>query len=118
MPPGLLRHAGHPGHGHAAASWPPAQRSALGRIGTSLSGIPSERTPIQLETQRIVKRVAAVGLSLALCLALAWWLARGDWLHGLLAGLTLAMAMLPEELPVVLTCSWAWAPGGWRARRC
>ena len=30
-------------------------------------------------------------------------MAQGDWLHGLLAGLTLAMAILPEELPVVLT---------------
>jgi len=47
--------------------------------------------------------VAIVGLTLAAALAIAYWLTRGDWLHGLLAGLTLAMAVLPEELPVVLT---------------
>ncbi len=90
-------------------------RSALGRIGQSLAGIPSEQTPIQLETKRIVKRVAAVGLLLALGLAIAWWLARGDWLHGLLAGLTLAMAVLPEELPVVLTLFLGL--GAWRLAR-
>ncbi len=79
------------------------ERSALGRIGASLRAISTEGTPVQQETRRIVTWVAAVGLSLAAGLALAWGLARGDWLHGLLAGLTFAMAILPEELPVVLT---------------
>jgi Ca2+-transporting ATPase len=91
------------------------ERSALGRIGKSLSGIASERTPIQQETKLIVKRVAAVGLLLALGLALVWWLARGDGLRGLLAGLTLAMAILPEELPVVLTLFLGL--GAWRLAR-
>ena len=34
-------------------------------------------------------------LELAIVLAVLWGLSRGDWLHGLLAGLTLAMAILP-----------------------
>ncbi len=79
------------------------ERSALGRIGKSLAGLGDESTPIQRETRRIVKRVAIVGLALASALAVAYWVTLGDWLHGLLAGLTLAMAILPEELPVVLT---------------
>ncbi|MCE9661713.1 MAG: cation-translocating P-type ATPase [Burkholderiales bacterium] len=79
------------------------ERSALGRIGQSLAGIVVESTPIQQETRRVVKRVALVGLALAAALAVAYWIALGDWLHGLLAGLTLAMAVLPEELPVILT---------------
>ena len=37
---------------------------------------------------------------------------RGDWLNGLLAGITLAMANLPEEFPVVLTVFLAL--GAWR----
>ena len=45
-----------------------------------------------------MNRVAIVGLALAAVLALAYGMARGDWLRGLLAGLTLAMAILPEEL--------------------
>ena len=79
------------------------ERSALGRIGASLAGIAGEPTPIQRETRKVVKAVAAVGLVLAAALAVAYGMASGDWLHGLLAGLTLAMAILPEELPVVLT---------------
>ncbi len=46
---------------------------------------------------------------------LAYWVVRGDWLHSLLAGLTLAMAILPEELPVVLTLFLGL--GAWRLAR-
>ena len=78
-------------------------RSALGRIGASLQAITDAQTPVQRETAHIVTRVAVAGLILAAALAATWGIARGDWLSGLLAGLTLAMAILPEELPVVLT---------------
>jgi Ca2+-transporting ATPase len=100
------------GQGVVAAT---GERSALGRIGASLQAISTEITPVQRETQRIVAWVAAIGLSLAAALALAWGLTRGDWLHGLLAGLTLAMAILPEELPVVLTIFLGL--GAWRLAR-
>lgn len=91
------------------------ERSALGRIGQSLSGIQIETTPIQKETRRVVTRIAIIGLALAAALAVAFGLLRGDWLHGLLAGLTLAMAVLPEELPVVLTLFLGL--GAWRLAR-
>ncbi len=90
-------------------------RSSLGRIGASLRAIDSGPTPVQAETQRIVAWVAVAGLALALALALAWGLSRGEWLMGLLAGLTLAMAILPEELPVVLTIFMGL--GAWRLAR-
>ena len=91
------------------------EHSALGRIGASLQAITTENTPVQRETGRIVTWVAAVGLTVAAALALAWGLTRGDWLNGLLAGLTLAMAILPEELPVVLTIFLGL--GAWRLAR-
>ncbi|MDE2370154.1 MAG: cation-translocating P-type ATPase [Burkholderiales bacterium] len=91
------------------------ERSALGRIGQSLAGIAVETTPIEQETRRVVKFVAIFGLVLAAALAAAYGIARGDWLHGLLAGLTLAMAILPEELPVVLTLFLGL--GAWRLAR-
>ena len=91
------------------------ERSALGRIGQSLQGIQDELTPIQQETRRVVKIVAVVGLALAAVLALAFGLLRADWLGGLLAGLTLAMAILPEELPVILTIFLGL--GAWRLSR-
>ncbi len=90
-------------------------RSALGRIGASLAGINTAATPIQQETRRVVKRVALLGLALAAMLALLYWQLRGDALHGLLAGLTLAMAILPEELPLVLTIFLGL--GAWRLAR-
>ena len=91
------------------------ERSALGRIGASLQLISTEATPVQQETKRIVTWVATIGLTLAAVLALAWGLTRGEWLNGLLAGLTLAMAILPEELPVVLTIFLGL--GAWRLAR-
>ncbi len=89
--------------------------SALGRIGASLAALGGELTPIQLETRRVVKAVAIGGIGLAGALALAYWALRGDWLQGLLAGLTLAMAILPEELPVILTLFLGL--GAWRLGR-
>lgn len=91
------------------------ERSALGRIGKSLAGIAAEITPIQRETRGIVKRVALGGLALATAVAFAYWISTGDWLLSVLAGLTLAMAILPEELPVVLTLFLSL--GAWRLAR-
>ncbi|MBI3348803.1 MAG: cation-translocating P-type ATPase [Burkholderiales bacterium] len=90
-------------------------RSALGRIGVSLGGIVMEDTPIQRETAQVVRRVATAGVLIAALLAIGWAVSRGDWLTGLLAGLTLAMAILPEELPVVLTIFLGL--GAWRLSR-
>ncbi|MFA9218645.1 MAG: cation-translocating P-type ATPase, partial [Sphingomonadaceae bacterium] len=89
--------------------------SALGRIGAALASLPAELTPVQQETHGVVKTVASAGLALAAALALLHWWLRGDALQGLLAGLTLAMAILPEELPVILTLFLGL--GAWRLGR-
>lgn len=89
--------------------------SALGRIGQSLGEIVAHPTPLQRETRQIVRLVAVAGLGLALALSAAYWATRGNALTGLLAGLTFAMAILPEELPVVLTLFLGL--GAWRLAR-
>ena len=91
------------------------ERSALGRIGKSLESIGAEDTPVQKETRGVVKRVAIGGLALAAALAAVSLAVTGDWLKALLAGLTLAMAILPEELPVILTLFLGL--GAWRLSR-
>lgn len=78
-------------------------RSEIGRIGTALGTVASERTPLQRQTAVLVRRLALLALALSLSLVLMHGLQRGDWLQALLAGIALAMAMLPEEYPVVLT---------------
>ncbi|SMP69582.1 cation-translocating P-type ATPase [Noviherbaspirillum suwonense] len=90
-------------------------KSALGRIGMSLGGIEKETTPVQKETRRIVNVVAVAGLALAAVLAGAYGAMRQDWLGGLLAGITFAMAVVPEELPVVLALFLGL--GAWRLSR-
>ncbi|OPX88148.1 MAG: Calcium-transporting ATPase 1 [Pelotomaculum sp. PtaB.Bin013] len=69
-------------------------------------------TLLQRETGRLVRNLAAVGLSLYAVVVVVYGLTRGNWLNGFLAGTTMAMATLPEELPVVLTVFLAL--GAWR----
>ncbi len=87
-------------------------RSELGRIGASLRDLKEERTPLQREVDVVVRRMAALGIGLSLSLFVAQGLMSGRWLDAALAGITLAMALLPEELPVVLTVFLAL--GAWR----
>ena len=87
-------------------------RSELGRIGTSLATVESGKTSLERETARIVRYFALGGLALCVVVAVLYIATRADALAGILAGLTLAMALLPEEFPVVLTVFLAL--GAWR----
>ena len=87
-------------------------RSELGRIGASLVSVEKERTPLQREVDLVVKRMAVLGLVASAGVVIATGLTGTDWLHAILAGITLAMSLLPEELPVVLTVFLAL--GAWR----
>ncbi len=78
-------------------------RSALGKIGKSLAGIESEAPPLRKQISGVVAVFAAGGLILSLLAFLLTGLLRGAWLEGLLGGVALSMALLPEEFPVVLT---------------
>ena len=77
--------------------------SEIGRIGAALGTLGSERSPLQRQTAMLVRNLALLALALSLTLVVVHGLLRGDWLQALLAGIALAMALLPEEYPVVLT---------------
>jgi Ca2+-transporting ATPase len=79
------------------------ERSEIGRIGTTLGTVDNEPSPLQKQTTRLVRNLAFLALALSLLLILVHGLIKGDWLQALLAGIALAMALLPEEYPVVLT---------------
>lgn len=75
----------------------------LGRIGKSLQGIDSaSRSPLQGEIAALTRRLALIGMSLCLVLTLLFIWLRGGYLEGLLAGITLAMGILPQEFPVIM----------------
>jgi len=84
----------------------------MGKIGRALASLEPEDTPLQRETARLVRLFAFIGLGLCGTVVAVFAVTRGDFLKGLLAGLTLGMAMLPEEFPVVLTVFLAL--GAWR----
>jgi len=87
----------------------------MGKIGQALQAIEPEETLLQKETARLVRNLAVIGLSLCVVVVVVYGLMRENWLNGLLAGITLAMAVLPEEFPVVLTVFLAL--GAWRISR-
>ena len=84
----------------------------MGRIGKALAAMEPDETRLSRETARVVRRVALIGLVLFAAVVLVYGITRRDWIGGLLSGLALAMAMLPEEFPVVLTIFLAL--GAWR----
>lgn len=87
-------------------------RTEIGKIGKALQILEPEDTNLQQQTGKIVRNFALIGIGLCVLVVVVFGLTRADWLNGFLAGLTLAMATLPEEFPVVLTIFMAL--GAWR----
>ncbi|MBI1981650.1 MAG: cation-translocating P-type ATPase [Methylocystis sp.] len=77
-------------------------RTAMGRLGASLAAIESEPSPLQQRTSRLVATLGAFALIFCVLVFLAYWLVHGDWFEGAIAGITLAIGLLPEEFPMVL----------------
>lgn len=86
--------------------------TALGQIGADLARIEETPSPLQLKTRQLVAWLGAFALGFCVLVALAYSLREGDWLHGALAGITVAIALIPEEFPMVLAIFLA--IGAWR----
>jgi Ca2+-transporting ATPase len=87
-------------------------QTKLGKIGTSIETISEEKTPLELQIANFVKKMALVG---AVVFVIVWainYLHSQDLLNSLLQSLTLAMSILPEEIPVAFTTFMAL--GAWR----
>lgn len=88
-------------------------RTAVGRIGAALSATTEPPSALQLGSRRLVRWLGAGALLTAVALVLLGWLWDGrPLLDALLSGIALAMAILPEEIPVILTVFLAL--GAWR----
>lgn len=93
------------GHGIAKVLGIGSQ-TEMGKIGKALQNITTEETLLKKETNHLVKNFAIGGIILCIFVIVVYGLTHGgsqeQWINGFLAGLSLSMAILPEEFPVVL----------------
>ncbi|MCW7482372.1 cation-translocating P-type ATPase [Leptospira kanakyensis] len=82
-------------------------QTEIGKIGRKIADETVGRTLLELEVARLVRNLFIVAASLCVVLALYFGIAKSQWLQGLLSGLTLAIGLMPEELPLVLTIFFA-----------
>jgi P-type Ca2+ transporter type 2C len=74
----------------------------LGRIGASLAAIGEEPTLLQKATSTLIAKLGILALGFCAIIAVTYGMLRDDWVGGALSGITLAIALLPEEFPMVL----------------
>ncbi|RZJ08065.1 MAG: cation-translocating P-type ATPase [Rubrivivax sp.] len=102
--------------GHAVALVQATGRETrVGHIGASLAGIETAPTPLQQQLAKLVKWLGVAALAMSTSVVLGYGLMYGDWMQGVLAGIALGMAMLPEEFPMALAIFMAL--GAWRLAR-
>lgn len=74
-----------------------------GKVSKAVSEAKEELTPLQKKTQSLVKTLAIVGFFLCLIVIILSYSYNHNLIQSILSGITLAMAIIPEEFPVVLT---------------
>lgn len=75
----------------------------LGKIGKSLEAIVEEKTPLQIQMGNFVKKMSLVGLVIFVFVWIINYYNSNTILDSLLKALTLAMSIIPEEIPVAFT---------------
>lgn len=88
------------------------QNTSIGKIGLSLQTLETETSPLQKQVVKLVKIFTLIGLIVSVLLVVILSMLQGDLLKALLSGIALAMSLLPEEFPVILTI--LPALGAWR----
>ena len=102
------------GHGLAEVG-ATGRHTQVGRIGVSLAAIEPATAPLEHGLRRLVRLFGTLALAGSTLLVLWHGLRGGEWVQGLLAGIALGMAMLPEEFPMALAVFLAL--GSWRLAR-
>lgn len=91
------------------------RQTELGKLGASLTELDVQDTPLQRGNTRTIRVWALVALATSLLVTVLYGAMHGAWLSALLAGIAVSMALLPEELPVIMTIFPA--IGAWRLAR-
>ncbi len=84
----------------------------LGEISKSLSEIDENLSPLQRQAGKLAKQLGIVALVVCIMTIALYGAIKGQWMSALLAGLTLAVSLMPEELPLIMTIFFAM--GAWR----
>lgn len=93
-------------------------RTEYGKIGMNVAEAPTEDTPLQKQTGKLVRTCAVIAGILFILVGVFTWMDIPDHtftdrlVESILSGVTLAMAMIPEEFPVILTVFLSM--GAWR----
>ena len=78
-------------------------KTMFGKIGLSMKEIAVVKTPLQKQIRSFVRNMVWLGaLAFLIVIAYNYYLS-GDWVHSFFQGLTLAMSILPEEIPVAFS---------------
>lgn len=91
------------------------RETRVGKIGQSIINIKEEESPLQIQIRKFVKGMAIIGIIIFLGVCTFSFIKTGNFLGSLLNGLTLAMSVLPEEIPVAFTTFMAL--GAWKLMR-
>jgi len=89
-----------------------AGQTELGKIGAALRDVRAPPTPLQRQMRALVRLFASLSFAACIIVAVALRWRGADWLDAALSGVTLAIATIPEEFPVVVTVFLAL--GAWR----
>jgi len=87
-------------------------KSEIGKIGKALTQINRGKSSLQTETNQFIYKLALFGGFLCLIVVIIYGVVRNNWMEGFLAGITLSLAILPEEFVVIMTVFLAL--GAWR----
>ncbi len=99
------------GHGKAKVT-AIGMATELGKIGKSIQEIPQTRTRLQENIDGLVRVIGLLSFFAVVAVFYIYGSTRKDWLEGALAGIAAAMALIPEEFPVIITLFMAL--GAWR----
>jgi Ca2+-transporting ATPase len=84
-----------------------------GKIGAALVSVSPSATPLEKQTRKLIKVCALIGIGLFILVTVFTFYSLGNnteitdifdrITHSIIGGITLAMAIIPEEFPVILT---------------
>src|SRR5690606_39970183 len=79
------------------------EQTQLGKIGKSIESLEEEQTPLEIQIQNFVKKMVVAGVVVFIGVWILNYFRSYNILDSLLKSLTLAMSILPEEIPVAFT---------------